>query len=339
MRRYLTLFFITFFLLGVLKFYDSQFKTNVKSVAAICLRPITARNYVTCTGRVEYGNTADIYLEKNSIISDLRIQVGDRVSEGDVIMTVAEFSNDDINKLKNISNISDIYKSIEGQGEIQMPEFLLKDLDIGKANRKAILACSSGIVTSVNVHKNMIAASNTSAVSISEDGALQIRLSINECRISEIKVGQLVEINGIGFKGVEYKGKVRKIADEARQLIGTTGTETVVDVIVSVDKCDNIKYLKPGFTANCRIQTEESPNLVVTPYNAVRAEDDGREYVYKYNNGKVKKSYIITGKEFDLGFEVISGVSENDMVVTNPDNLNDSSYVKLTERSILNGDA
>ena len=100
-------------------------------------------------------------------------------------------------------------------------------------------------------------------MTISTASDLQVCLSVNESQISSIQVGQQAEITGVGFKNTTYYGTVRSISSEAKQIVGTTGQETIVEVIVSVDtEGDDIK---PGFTAKCKIITSEEENLLIVP--------------------------------------------------------------------------
>ena len=62
-------------------------------------------------------------------------------------------------------------------------------------------------------------------------------------------------------------------------MVSTTGQETVVEVVVSVDNPGN--DIKPGYTAKAKIITAQNDNVLIAPYEAVRAEEDGSEYVLK----------------------------------------------------------
>ena len=99
------------------------------------------------------------------------------------------------------------------------------------------------------------------------------------------------------------------------------GQETVVETIVSID---NANYrIKPGFTAKAKIITEKNDNVLLVPYEAVRAENNGEEYVYTYVDGKALKTPIDTGKEYENGFEVLDGLEKGDKVISTPDLVED----------------
>jgi hypothetical protein len=163
------------------------------------------------------------------------------------------------------------------------------------------------------------------AMAIASNSELQIRLSVNESQVSDIKVGQKATITGVGFKNSSYSGVVKSISSGAKQVNTTAGQDTVIDVIVSVEKPNS--DIKPGFTAKAKIITSESSNVIIAPYEAVRADNSGNEYVFKLNGKQAVKVPILTNREFDDGFEIKSGLSQNDKIVLNPDNISNGAFV------------
>ena len=139
------------------------------------------------------------------------------------------------------------------------------------------------------------------AITIASDEGLQVRLSVNESQISDIQVGQPAEITGVGFHTC-YTGTVKSISSEAKQVVSTTGQETVVEVVVSVDNPGN--DIKPGYTAKAKIITAQNDNVLIAPYEAVRAEEDGSEYVLKLKGQRAVKTpwKRMENSKTDLGY-------------------------------------
>ena len=77
--------------------------------------------------------------------------------------------------------------------------------------------------------------------------------------------------------------------------------------------------IKPGFTAKARIITSQSNNVIVAPYEAVRADESGQEYVFCLKGKRAVKVPIVTNREFESGFEVLSGLEAADLIIVNPD--------------------
>ena len=68
---------------------------------------------------------------------------------------------------------------------------------------------------------------------------------------------------------------------------------------------------------------------MLVPYESVKSDEEGNEYVFIVSNGLAKKTYIKTGREFDHGFEIVDGISSNDLIIVNPDSVKNSDKVKV----------
>lgn len=343
MKKYGILFFITIITVVSIIFTGNYKKSSIKSVETICLKPTKAENFINCSGKIEYSDTHNIFVQETSIIKDICVKVGDKINKGDVLAYISSVQNiehsvsvNDLDQIKNnIPNLKDVYSNFiknntnenikkESQSNLQ------EDISILKSPFE-------GYISSINIAKNALADKNNQVFTISETPNFQVKLSISESRISDITVGQRVIISGVSIKSGEKQGYVKNISNEAKQSINTTGgTETVVDVIVGIEPQKDSIEIKPGFTAKCKIITDEKSDLFIIPYESVKADENGKEYVYKYENGKAIKSYITTGKEFESGFEVLSGIIDTDRIITVPDLIKDKSFVKLVREECKN---
>lgn len=341
MKKYRILFFITFLLIATIIFSTNYFKSTVKEIEAIYLDPITVGDYVNCTGKLEYADAKEIFIDQNCMVKEIYAKEGDKISKGDKIMSIIKLPDEDnkifsdkykeqLKKYNDVSSLKEAYNSYLRQGNLQRIKKTSTNINTNETNPIVILSDYNGIISSINVHADSILKKGDSIANVSEHKAFQVNLNINESRISNIKLGQKVVINGVGFKNKEYNGTVSNISNEAKQVINSTGAETAVEVKVLLDDCEDLENIKPGFTAKCKIQTDENKNILVIPYNMVKSDNSGKEYVYKYKNGYALKSYITTGKEFEEGFEVLNGIDYNDMIITTPDLVYNKSYVKLT---------
>lgn len=146
------------------------------------------------------------------------------------------------------------------------------------------------------------------------DEAMLVTTAIGEANISSIKVGQKAQVSGSGFKG-EYSAEVVDIGSAAKKVTVGGVKLVAVDVTLKIDEPDD--SLKSGFSAKLKIFTDSEKEMTVVPYGAVLQEED-REYVFVYENGNAQKTYIKTGKELPKGYEILSGIDKNDIIVMNP---------------------
>lgn len=323
MKRYIMLFTFTFLAIAVTIIFGTISRNEIVQVNVVKVNPITVDSAITCSGRVERVSMHSVYASSSAIVNHVYIKVGDKVSAGQPLMEIEVPSAN-----TGAENIGGSYESLLNQYGEQSQN---------KAMPQIITAPSSGVITSVSVvNQSYIQAGNTIAMISDDLNALQVRLSVNESKISGIKVGQKAVITGVGFKDTFYSGVVKSISSDAKQVVSTTGQETVVEVIASVNNPGS--DIKPGYTAKARIITSKDSNVLIAPYETVRADKDGNEYVFKLSGKRAVKTAVVTNKEFDSGFQITSGLSQNDQIIANPDAVSNGTYVIPTEKGTVSSD-
>lgn len=318
MKRFVLLFALTLAASVAILFAGNMARNSILQVGVDELKPLPEEESVVCTGKVESISNGDVYAPVSSVAKQIYVRAGDKVKAGQALMQVSVPSSDE-------EDLQQAYAS-----------YLNSSLSTPKSEMtQTLTAPTGGTVVSVAVTKpGYYVDSSKPAVVIKSTTGLQVRLNVNESQISEIREGQKAEITGIGFKNSIYSGTVKEIASEAKQVIATTGQQTVVEVVVSVD--DPGQDIKPGFTAKAKIVTSSNSSVLIAPYEAVQADDDGGEYVFRVVGGKAVKTPIETGREFDSGFEVLEGLSAGDRVVTDSEQVSDGARVLASVGKTVN---
>lgn len=201
----------------------------------------------------------------------------------------------------------------------------------GQAVKSSILKVDVVKIRPATVENSVICTGKVESDSDTGKG-VQVRLNVDESQISNIEVGQPVQITGVGFKST-YDGTVEEISPDAKQLVSAAGQETVVEVLVSVNRTGS--DIKPGFTAKAKITTSRDRGVLVVPYEAVKADKSGREFVYRLLGRRVVKTPIATSREYDDGFQVVRGLSANDLVIENQDNLTNGEYAVVQSMEVV----
>lgn len=171
------------------------------------------------------------------------------------------------------------------------------------------------VYSNLSLGKDAAIEAGVSLNKANSDNALCVSLLVSEQNISRISLGQKAEISGVGFEGKTYGATVCKIGDKAQKITTTSGKSVAVEVHLLIDEPD--KSLKPGFTAKADIFTGQESSKVIVPYSAV-LQDNGGEYVFVDESSRAQKRYIKTGIELIDGYEVLSGLSANETVITTP---------------------
>ncbi len=344
-KKYALLFSLTLILIASMYFIENSIISNRANVYLMKVLPKEVENTVNCTGVIKSNESHNVYVKANAVVESIFVDVGDKVKQGDNIIKV-KYNNSgnnvqlsqDSNQLEkdlpsmNYSEIQEAYSKFLSQSVDNKQgsnNTYSSNTELESANILSnVLSPISGIVEEINISCNDTIDTSVPVAVISSNDGTKVSLSVNESQISDIKLGQRAVVTGVGFKNSEYTGEVTEISDIATKSVSTSGQETVVDVTVTLDE-NEYPDIKSGFTAKCKITTSNESNLIIVPYESVLAENDGREYVYKYRLGKAHKTYVKTGRELTDGFEILDGINFSDVIIQNPENVKDNQVVNI----------
>ncbi len=295
-------------------------QASIPQAAYVTLEAVSAEDDVTCSGRVERTGSSTVTAGCSGLAASVSVQPGDKVHKGQTLAEIAALPEG-----TSQAEAVETYSALLAGGE---PEELglLETLEM-----RTLSSPIDGTVTAVSIGENEAVRSGQTAVVISNGDGLQLSLSVNESQIAALRPGQRAEITGAGFAGSVYYGEITSIADEATQTLSGAAQETVVEVLVSVENPG--ADIKPGFSASARIVTMEKQNVLIAPYEAVEADENGEEYVFLYRNGRAVKTPVETGEEYDTGFEILSGCEAGDVLLLSPAGLTDGARVALTSET------
>lgn len=330
MKKYIILFAVTVVSIVGIYMLSASFKANTVEVDTYTLQTVDVSNQIECDGAVEQTGVDSVYLDVPVVVEQLNYEVGDYVAEGDVLMNVDVSAT--YAMLTAGAGMSQYY-SADASQEV-MSTYGLQGLSVDSSEIATIpdkiYSPKSGILTGLNAVQGEVAGMYGSVAVISDMSDLQVKIAIDEKDVPKVAEGQSVTITGSGFDG-EYTGTVQKIYPAARQKISGTATETVLDAIVSIENSD--QAIKPGFNVTACIDVSSQNAALILPYECIRQDENGQEYVYVYSTQSAKRVDITTGEEFSNGTVVLSGLNIGDQVITNPDDVpSTGARVKLKEQ-------
>ena len=114
----------------------------------------------------------------------------------------------------------------------------------------------------------------------------------------------------ISIAGNTYTGTVHEIKRFAQ---ANKSDKAKVTVCIRFDQPDDKVYI--GLEADVTIYTNEKQGALTIPAEAYYADDDG-DYCYIIKDGAVAKQYITTGVGSDDFIEIVMGLKEGDVVIT-----------------------
>jgi multidrug efflux pump subunit AcrA (membrane-fusion protein) len=148
-------------------------------------------------------------------------------------------------------------------------------------------------------------------VTVLDPARLEMWIYVDETDIGKVTTGQQVEYYVDTFQDKLFHGTIGKIYPQP------VVKENIVYylAIVRVSKEDS-GFLKPEMTTHNKIIFSEQQNILIAPNAAIKFEK-GKQVVYKITGpDKVQQMEVRTGIRGEDNTEIISGVSEGDMLAT-----------------------
>jgi len=180
---------------------------------------------------------------------------------------------------------------------------------------------------------------------------MEVEVDVNENDIVKVQIGDSTIVEVDAYLKKEFKGVVTEIANSAA---GTLTADQVTNFRVKVrileesykdlieGKPEHYSPFRPGMTATVDIITNKREKTVAVPISAIVVKTDTSstkksyektinkvegeteekfECVFVTNNGEAKLRVVKTGIQDNSNIEIISGLKENDEIITGPYNV------------------
>jgi HlyD family secretion protein len=171
-----------------------------------------------------------------------------------------------------------------------------------------IYAPFDGVVAETNVKKGDSVSASTNVATLITDKRLAV-ITLNEVDIAKVEVGQKANIAFDAVEDITVTGEVVEV-----DAIGTTSQGVVsYDVTISFDIQD--ERIKPGMSVSVDAITEVRPNVIMVSNSAVKSQGN-MTYVEILANEQPRRQVVETGLSNDTMTEIVSGLEENQAVIT-----------------------
>ncbi|GAA5098384.1 efflux RND transporter periplasmic adaptor subunit [Chryseobacterium ginsengisoli] len=338
-------------------------------------------NSITATGTVQPVDTVAVGTQVSGIIKNIYVDFNSTVKKGELLATLdpdlLQYQTEQINaNLQNAkSNLS--YNEINfnrqtqlykvgavskadydvAQNQINAARAQVNSVSAQLSTAKKNLSLTNiyspidGTILNRNVSEGQTVASSFSTptlFSIAKDlTKMQIRASVDEADIGNVKIGQKATFTVDAFPDETFNGSVSEVR------LQPTVSSNVVNYTTMINADNSSLKLKPGMTANITIYTEVLNNVMKIPAAATSFRPDSL-VIKKYKvaspfaNGKkgkrkgngqgknlstnenkneaavwiigkdstITRKKIKTGMDNDTEIQVISGLNKNDNIIT-----------------------
>jgi HlyD family secretion protein len=163
-----------------------------------------------------------------------------------------------------------------------------------------------------------ISTSSGAIVAIADMNSLEAEVDVNESNVAQLTAGQPAEIQVQAIPDHNYKGILRQVIP--------TADRTKATVTVKVSILDKDKYLKPEMSCNVTfLQPQKAadkknapPVRIVTIPKDTITTRDGKPVVFQIDGNKVRQLPVTTGADLHGGVIVTSGLTGSETLVSNP---------------------
>lgn len=289
-----------------------------------------------CSGEGSFEASVDTVmsadLSASVEIETLLVNEGDYLEKGTPIFRMSS---------KTAENLMRSYKEAMDKAEESMESAASKvDSTKDSYGNYTITAPISGTVITKTVKAgDKISAGGSNAVTLAEIydlSQMTFEMSVDELDVQQVQVGQSVEIEADAFEQESFTGTVTNISLKSSNSNGVTNYPVTVTL-------DTIGGLLPGMNVDGRIILDQAEDTLVVPVDAlmrgnkVYIKDD----TVTENEGAVPAGFrsveVETGLMNDDYVEILSGLSEGDVVYVSESSASDSMGVMVMPMSGASG--
>ncbi|QNK77304.1 efflux RND transporter periplasmic adaptor subunit [Winogradskyella sp. PAMC22761] len=244
-------------------------------------------------------------------------------------------------------------------------------------NRTAIYAPMTGTISllSVELGERVVGTqqmAGTEILRVANLKNMEVEVDVNENDIVKVSIGDSAIVEVDAYLKKQFKGIVTAIANSAE---GTLTADQVTNFKVKVriieesykdlteGKPETYSPFRPGMTATVDIITKTRKDAISVPISAIVIKTDTSstkktyvkstemternlgqeeqkfECVFVNDNGKAKLRVVTTGIQDDTNIEIISGLAEDDEIITGPysmvsKNLNSGDLIAVPNKEM-----
>ena len=172
----------------------------------------------------------------------------------------------------------------------------------------SLLAPSAGRVARVGAEVGEMVSSAMPTIVLVDLSAYPLDVMVDETDISQVEVGQEVDITLDALPGEKLSGRVTRI-DPAGTIV-----QGIVNYGVSIEISSPDLPIKPDMTADADIVVARKEAVLLVPNRGIGRDQEGK-YVEVLAEGRPQKVYIETGFSNGTFTEVVAGLEEGERVI------------------------
>lgn len=303
-------------------------KTVEALVSTFNVKDTIFNHYLEVQGNVDTRENLIIYPQFSGTLVTLNVVAGQKVSKGQVLGKIDDgglsqqvaqletqlaLAKTTFERQKRLwdQKIGSEIQYLQAQTNMVSQQKAVSQIKAQLA-KTVVTAPISGIIDEILTERGQVVAPGQGLMRIVNLSNMYISTSVPESYIGKLKVGTPVAVT-LTSLGKNYVGKVRQVANNINP------TNRSFNIEVAVPNTDNL--LRPNQVAKLKVIDYSNKKALVVPTNVVQEDGQGNKFVFVVagangKSGTAKKAIVKTGSSADNVTEILSGLTVNDVVVT-----------------------
>lgn len=315
---------LTVLIIGVL-YINSPYKaqSEIRTVHCTQAESIEITDYLTLRGNVVEQCRRELYPKYTSRIESITVRPGEHVSKGQALMTLRVLDNE--------NDLAVFYGEIRAR---------LRELDpagweVGFPERTQwagetydLISPMDGTVMDIYCKAGESVSGIFPCIAVSDLTQLGIEAQVSEENSGKIQAGTECRITVSSASEDPFSGVITSVAPYAAAA-SILEQESEIKVTVMADIRNSSEYLRPGYSAEVRVDLSRQANCTVVPYNCIAQDDDGEYILSADSSGRLYRAAVQTGRELTNGVEILSGISAGTLLIETPEAYTEGERVRL----------
>ena len=293
------------------------------------------------SGTVEASQTIPLNFQTTGTVEKVFVDAGDAVKKGQVLATIDKSDNQNMYEITNskYQQAKDAYnrlKTVHDQGSLSEIKWVEMEtnlaqakasLDISKNNldKCSMRAPVNGIIGRRNIEPGMSSITLTSSpFDLVEITTVYVKIAVPENEIGKIRKGDIASAVVSALNNKQFEGEITNLSPVADTFSRTYDAKITV-------KNQNLE-LKPGMVCDVILNLKTEKEMILVPYQSVSKDPEGNTYLFVVDSNRktVKKQIIKTGYYNSDKLEVLTGLTQGQIIVTEgKEKLSDNSLISL----------
>ena len=323
---------------------SSAAEKTAQAVETVAVRRMDIKSTVEATGTIRPVDSVEVSSKITARINSVLVKENDVVTAGQVVATLDgkdyEAKRDQAQyrvtntraKYNRMSYLESIGAKSKSDLEDAEYNYDTAQSTLEEANSDAsetiITAPISGVVVGEPKTAGTMAVQGsdnpTVIMRIADLSKKQIKAKVDETDIGNIRIGQEATFTVDAFTDKKFTARVSKISqtdvtnswDTSSSASSSSSGTSVIYYYVTLDVDDPENLLLPAMTARVVINTADRNDALVVPLSTLKTDAAGSYVLVLQEDGTQETRYVETGIYSDEYVEILSGLSEGELVVS-----------------------